>query len=1214
MPASAKEGHTGDGWLELLERDLEDLSKPLVPHSPSGPALIPGERRSVAILFLDLEGFTSLAEKVDHEVLHRIVTGVMGALSAVVEGHGGYVDKFEGDRIMALFGAERSSEDDCSRAVSSAVRMMQVIEDLCHVLERYDLPLGARAGIAFGDVTVAPDPSGHLTATGDEVNVASRLEETAGHGTIQVSDRVRKECGDLYSWRDLGEVRIRGRGRPVHIFQPTGPGKSQVDRWERASALSGAPFVGRKAELSGLEEFFGADTGATSRLGGARHRMAGICGDAGIGKSRLAFEYSRRYSSLPGRSLVARATCLSYAQPSMWLFASLVRGLLGLESCGTPGPAEVAEAICRLSPEGGGGVPVMPPEAAEALSAMLSKLPGEAGISAAESQEARLASLAAVSGVLKLASGLCDRVLIILEDVHWMDSASSEVLGFISTNCSTRRPLDFLLTYRPDPPTGRLALAGMPEGYVSTTEMVLGELGETDSILLVSHLLGSWRAGAQPLEASARAVYRAAGGNPFLLEEMALGSAGSGRPAFYAGLPLDEVRPGTVEGIVRAGIDGLPSDHRRLLQIASVIGESFDSDLLEAVAVRAGCPSATGPVLDELESRGFLTRSLHSPQELGFRHLLTREAAYGSILRHNRRVLHSLCAETLAARKDGSLAGAIAMHFGEAGETRAAVEWGLPAARLAAGKHDNQGLFDWTVKLECWLEGEPPSRSRTESMLEVLQLREGFCTATIARRERFGTLQKIRKLMDEEGLDDYRPTYLLSLAAYFGDIEKHREAVETCVEALGIFQARGDTAGASAALARCGVSYRSMGDLGKASECYERSLALLGEEGSPSHRLIALSGLGTVRQNQGRLDEALDMMSQALRIARLVGRRSSEANILAGMGIVFRMRRDFGRALEHIRASLDLSVDMGLRRAELSALNSMCTLYRDMEKFDEALEFGDRALAASRELEDRRAEGNVLCSLGILERRRGRLSEAHGRYVQSLQAHREIGNRAGEAVVLGNLGNLYSDMWRTREAMESYRQAAELQRQVGNRWALSNVTGSLALRLMDEDRYEEAAPVVEECEAAARETGNGSALALSGLLRAKAAGRAGDHARALELAAGALAEAESSGYDEIVIPCLIQMGFSEHFLGRSGEGLARVREAVEVSTDDGSGRSFASSSVALAELHLLRGELREAEQAAFEAETWASGSGDLSSEAKAREIIARARERRGRPR
>jgi tetratricopeptide (TPR) repeat protein len=614
----------------------------------------------------------------------------------------------------------------------------------------------------------------------------------------------------------------------------------------------------------------------------------------------------------------------------------------------------------------------------------------------------------------------------------------------------------------------------------------------------------------------------------------------------------------------------------------------------------------------ELEARGFVSQTARAPRtELRFRHLLTREAAYGSILRHNRKVLHSLCARALAGREDGNLAGAIAMHFGEAGENHEAVEWGMAAAKLAAGRYDQDGLYDWTVRLESWLDREPRSRRRADLLLEVLRIREEVCSVRLARRERLETLLKIERLVDGEGLEDYRPQYLLSLGGYLEDVEKHREAIDANERALAMFQAAGEVSGIALAMIRIGICSRAMGDLAKASDWYERALAILGEEGAPSYMLIALSGLGLVRQTQGSLDESLDLLTQALVIARQIGRKNSEANILSALGVDYRMKREFGKALECLKAGLDLSVEMGLRRSELTILNSMCTLLRDMDSLEEALEFGDRALAASRELGDRRGEGNALCSIAILERKKGRLPEALGHYLQSLQAHREIGNKTGEAVVLGNLGNLYADMWRTREAIESYRQATDLHRKVGNKWALARVLGSLSMKLLDEERYEEARPVVEECEALAGETGNDDARILSSLVRSRVLRHEGDYERALHLASESMIMAESQGYEEIIVPSLIEMGFAEHALGRPREALAHLREAVGASTSEGSGMGYAAAGIALAELHILRGEPVEAEEAAAEAEAWASATGDLSSQKKARHIIARVREEKG---
>mgnify|MGYP001069544146 CR=1 FL=1 len=175
-----------------------------------------------------------MAEKIDHEVVHHLMYRIMQTLSDIVDMSGGYVDKLEGDKIMALFGAKVASESDAVRAVDCALRMLDAVEEVNSMLCSMELETGARAGISFGQVIVAPDASGHLTATGDVVNVASRLESKAETGTVMVSDSVRQECGELFQWLDLGEITVKGRTSLIHAWRPQGAGAERIERWERA--------------------------------------------------------------------------------------------------------------------------------------------------------------------------------------------------------------------------------------------------------------------------------------------------------------------------------------------------------------------------------------------------------------------------------------------------------------------------------------------------------------------------------------------------------------------------------------------------------------------------------------------------------------------------------------------------------------------------------------------------------------------------------------------------------------------------------------------------------------------------------------------------------------------------------------------------------------------------------------------------------------------
>ena len=581
-----------EDWVALLRKDLSDLSEVFsAGPSSSLPALLPGERRNVAILFLDLEGFTAISGQLDHELVHKIGSSVMNALSRVVEFHGGNVDKYEGVRIMALFGAERAHENDCVRAVSSALRMMDAVKELGGVLRNQGYELDASAGISYGDVTVAPDPSGHLTATGDEVNVASRMEETAAVGTVQVTKAVRRECGDRFTWDDLGSVSVKGRKRPIHAFRPTGPGREQIQRWERAADLVKVPFVGRIEELRFLSgQLLATETKARNRRGGAIHRAVGVLGEAGIGKSRLVHEFAKSLASLGGRTLLLKAGCASYAQPPLWLPLSLLRTWLGHGREGLP-PA------LDEKPELSGLLPAMKEEAVAQLDSLLTR--SEAGshpVLFSGEEEGRSGLYSAIAEFFRTLAVGSDRVVVVLDDIQWVDSASREAIEFVLTNCDTDHPLVFLLIYRPEPVAGSEMARALPEGYVTFQELELGEIDEKSSRDLIGHLLGVEGPGSTPeYEEMASFLVEASGRNAFFLEELVLSMVETGQlerdkaGSWRLGANPEDLKvPGSIKGVIRARVDQLSEGCRLVLQVASVLGEEFGTEALTEVADRVG--------------------------------------------------------------------------------------------------------------------------------------------------------------------------------------------------------------------------------------------------------------------------------------------------------------------------------------------------------------------------------------------------------------------------------------------------------------------------------------------------------------------------------------------------------------------------------------------------------------------------------------------------
>ena len=244
-------------WSEVLKSDLDKLTQwTALRRRPETVRLKEGERRMVTILFLDIQGFTAMSEKLDPEDVQLIVDHCFTILTGEVEKYHGYVDKYEGDRLMALFGFRQASELDCEQAVRAALGMREKFSEINRILAQRDISVGIRIGIHTGLVVTGRIGKGRdrdFTVLGDAVNLASRLENHAPPGEILVSEDVRRAAGEVFLFDSLGEIQVKGKSRPVSVFIVLGLNPERTERWERSPFTRRSAYVRRDIEDRVLE-------------------------------------------------------------------------------------------------------------------------------------------------------------------------------------------------------------------------------------------------------------------------------------------------------------------------------------------------------------------------------------------------------------------------------------------------------------------------------------------------------------------------------------------------------------------------------------------------------------------------------------------------------------------------------------------------------------------------------------------------------------------------------------------------------------------------------------------------------------------------------------------------------------------------------------------------------------------------------------------------
>jgi class 3 adenylate cyclase/predicted ATPase len=1203
-----------DDWVATLQQDLNDLSEVFSTSASITPVLLPGERRAVAILFLDLKGFTSMSEQLDHEVIHKITSSVMSRLSRLVEFHGGYVDKFEGDRIMALFGAEKAHENDCVRAVSCAMRMIDVVQEFGAMLRSRGFPIDARCGVSYGDVIVAPDPLGHVTATGDKVNIASRMEEMAEAGTVQVTEAVRDAAGGLFEWEDLGLVSVRGKKEPVHAYRPTGPGKAQIERWDRAKRLASVPFVGRKNELAELEKLLNRQSGTDieyNRLGGAKHIFAGIQGVAGIGKSRLIHEFRKSLELRSEKALILKAGCASYAQPPLWLILSLIRDWLDIGTTDFPTEevmrSRLEDLLCDRDVEGD----TIREDSIASLALLLSSggkgLPSSSSNAAAD--EARLQLLSSISDLVRVLSDSSRRLVVILDDIHWIDSASREAIEFLAASCNTRLPILFILMYRPEPDTGCEIIEGLPEEYTATNEIILEEIDPESSRELIRYLLGTEGSPAPVVsENIVEFLFESSGGNAFFIEELVLGLSENGLLEhdstgewILRASPESMIIPRSIKGLIRARTDQLPSEPRRLLQIASVLGEEFNQEVLFQVAEDTGLEENPDKPFRELLERGFFVPDDEKQNVVGFDHVLARDAVYETILRQNRRFLHSLCAKAIIDHEenDPNLAGSIARHLSDAGEIEKAIPWGKRAQDLAVERYDRDAVLFWSERLENWIRERLDSADDARLLIEVLMKRRTIEGLRLERQAEYATLEKIDNLITEWNLQDLQAGYIMVVGSVFRRADDLPEALEKFEQALDLFRQSGDRSGIARATSAIAMCKKQMGLTKQAAEEQAYAISLFRELGDTENIPRALFRLASTMYLLGRYDDGLEILEEALELAREAGIRIVEANALSMRGVLQLLLGQYEQALRSQQSALILSRETGDKAGELSSLNSMCNALYRMLRHGEAREFGLETLLASRELGERRTEANVLCTLGLVTWGQRKHEDAYEYFKQSLEAQERIDNKVGQAAVHWNLGLLSLNFVEFEAGAEHISRAIQLYREVGNRRRVASKLILFSIILTEMGRTDEAAACLEECETEFNDIADPVArLRISHAWGAHAY-RTGELGKAEACYSRAIELAHEFDTKELIAQSLQKIGLIKLEQGKYEE----AREYLQKGYETLEGKEYMVTYLASAEYLLMAGERDNAIHHAEKALERAEAAGNEKTVKRATEIL-----------
>ena len=860
-----------------------------------------GERKTITALFADLKGSTALIEGLDPEDARAMIDPALQLMMDAVHQYDGYVAQALGDGIFALFGAPLAHEDHPQRAVYAALRMKEAMGHYADTLRsKGHPPLQMRVGLNTGEVVVRSirkdDLHTDYVPVGHSTNLAARMEQLANPGTIVVSAHTHRLTDGYFAFKDLGPTQIKGVEEPLNIYEVLSVGSLRT-RLQVSARRGLTRFVGRQSEMAELNKAL-----ALAKAG--QGQIVGVMGEPGLGKSRLFYEF--KLLSVSG-CLVLEANSVSYGKTTAYLpVIELLKSYFRIE------PSD-DERTRREKVTG--KVLNLDRSLEDALPYLFALLGIEAKPSPLQQMDAEIRRSRTFDALkrLFLRESLNQPLVLVFEDLHWIDGETQGLLDALGESVAGAQLL-LLTNYRPE----YRHEWGQKTYY---TQLRLAPLGEEEAEELLTFLLGS----DTSLTSVKALILEKTQGTPFFMEEVVqtLAEDGtlSGAPGQYR--PIRAVStlqlPATVQAILAARIDRLAADEKALLQQLSVIGREFPLSLVRQVVTEP--ESEVYRLLGSLQHKEFLYEQPAFPEvEYIFKHALTQEVAYGTVLQEQRKALHEKTAEALEVLYADSLDdrySALAHHYCHSENTAKAVEYLGLVGQQAAQRSANEEAIHYLTQAVDILStlAETPARIQQELMLQttlgsVFVAAKGYTALEINQ-----TYVRARQLCQQLGDTGQLIPVLAGQFLFHGIRAEHQLARELAEECLRLSRQTQDSAHRVTAHYMLGQSLLWLGEIGPAQhhshECsvlYEAEqhhalAALYGEDpggvclGFEAHALFML----------GFPDQALQKSHEAIALAQELGDSFTLAQTLALAAWVRLYRREAGAAQAEAERAITVS-------------------------------------------------------------------------------------------------------------------------------------------------------------------------------------------------------------------------------------------------------------------------------------------------------------------
>lgn len=1034
-----------DGALGSLRQRLSQL----LDAGDAAPECVQ-TRKQVTILFLDVVGSTALSQQLDPEDVHALMEGALTHCTALVQAHGGRVLKYAGDSLLAVFGADEVREDDPERAVLAGLALLdEGARQQQLILKTYgQTGFNVRVGAHTGIVLLGGGLDGVANIRGSSVNIAARMEQTAPAGTLRISHDTYGHIRGRFDVEPQAPLWVKGLATPMLTYLVKAGRPSMFHMVGRGIEGLKTCMIGRDAELRLLQDAF------TALYSQRQLRVLSVIADAGVGKSRLLYEFeswaatqARRFRLLRGR-----AHPLTRTQPY-----GLLREVLARRLHITDGDS-MDEA--KLKFEQGVSPLLVDEDGREAAQSHVHLLGHLMGLDFADSphisgiqhdgQQIRERGFHAAAKMLRrLATQPGQPLLILLDDVQYADDST---LDFLSHLCEVCRDVP-LLVMSLNRPMAREWPRDWPHHF-DDQRLLLHPLEPDLSHRLVDQLLQRLTDIPDSLR---ELIVGGANGNPFYMEELVKMLIDEG--AIACGAESWRVQPGrlmslhvpqSLTGVLQARLDAMPVSERLALQQASVIGHVFWDQALAALDPQA--PHALSALsknrLIVKQHQGGLADVTEGLNEYTFAHQLLHQVTYDTLLQKTRRQHHAQAAKwftglTSARAKD--FLGTAAEHFAKADDKAQACEYFTRAAEHAATRYAHEAVLDYvarTLALDQFAD-DPNRAAKYQRRWRVLDVRERTLELLGKRHEQLADIRELQCLA--EALPDdrrraevqrRRSSYAMRTDDYAGMERAARETMRLAERARDpLLKLHGQQ--------RLAVALTYLGDDANGYVLARAGLNTARQLGARSLEALFLNALSVIADNRADQVTSLDMALQDLLINRELGNRRNESIALGNLGNGWLRLGEHSRASQYLDDSLRLSRNVGDRGTESNTLTNLSLLALRAGDAALALMHAQAAQAIAMQVQSPIFEAMARCAVGNAELASHQIGRAHAAFERA----REIATQLGSATRHDACAGLARVALAQDDLVEALRWVEPLLTQLSSAGALEGTEAPYLIRL-----------------------------------------------------------------------------------------------------------------------------------------------------------------------